>query len=76
MNTIKKFLLIAAMLVAMSSCKDSEDVNDTSEYKYYLEIQSQVRLHLSENAEDENGMVNPLFDRLSRTIYYMKQAVV
>ncbi len=68
--------LLSVMIAIASSCKDGEDVNDTSEYKYYLEIQSQVRLHLSENAEDENGMVNPLFDRLSRTIYYMKQAVV
>ncbi len=76
MNTIKKYLLIAAMLVAMSSCKDSEDVNTSSDYYYYLDIQTEVRLHLSENAEDEKGMATSTeLDRLSRTVYHMQQAV-
>ena len=70
------WMILPVMVMIVASCGDKEDVHGTGEYKYYLEIQSQVRLHLSENAEDENGMVNPLFDRLSRTIYYMKQAVV
>ena len=77
MNTIKKFIwLIAIVMVFMSSCQDKEDVYDTGEYRYYLTIQTQVRLHLSDNAEDEDGMVNTEFDRLSRTIYHMQQAVV
>ena len=77
MNTINKFIwLIAIVMVFMSSCQDKEDVYDTGEYRYYLTIQTQVRLHLSDNAEDEDGMVNTEFDRLSRTIYHMQQAVV
>ena len=55
--------LLSVMIAIASSCKDGEDVNDTSEYKYYLEIQSQVRLHLSKNTEDENEIDNQLFDR-------------
>ena len=54
-----------------TSCKDNEDVYN-GEYTYYLSIQSEVMLHLSDNAEDESGMVNPVFDRLSRTVYFMK----
>ena len=78
MNAIKNFIwLVAILMVAMSSCKDKEEVYDTGEYKYYLEIQTEVRLHFSDNAEDEKGMaVSPEIDRLSRTIYYMQQAVV
>ena len=78
MKTIKVFIwLIAVLLVALFSCKDSEEVYDTGDYKYYLTIQSQVRLHLADNAEDESGMaVSPEIDRLSRTIFYMQQSVV
>lgn len=77
MNTIKKFWLIAVLMLIASSCKDSEDVFDTGDYKYYLTIQSQIRLHLADNAEDESGMaVSPEIDRLSRTIFYMQQAVL
>lgn len=66
---------LALLIVLLSSCQEREEVYDTGEYKYYLEIQSEVRLHLSDNAEDEEGMVSPVLDRLSRTIYYMQQAV-
>ena len=77
MKTIKLLWLIAVVMLVASSCKDSEDVNGTGEYKYYLEIQSEVRLHIADNAEDESGMaVSPEIDRLSRTIYYMQQAVL
>ena len=68
-------MLFALSLVLFSSCKDSED-EFVGDYKYYLTIESQVRLHLADNAEDEKGMaVNPVIDRLSRTIYFMKEAV-
>ena len=76
MNTINKFIwLIALVTVVMSSCQDKEEVYDTGDYKYYLTIQTvttQVRLSMTDDAEDEN----PAYDRLSRTIYHMKQAVV
>lgn len=77
MNTIKKLMwLIAITMLVIPSCKDNENEPD-GQIKYYLIIQSQVMLHLSEDAQDENGMaVNPEIDRLSRTIYFMKQAVV
>lgn len=68
--------LIAIVMVLLPSCKEDEEIYDTGEYEYYLEIQSEVRLHLADNAEDESGMaVSPEMDRLSRTIFYMQQAV-
>ena len=77
MNTIKKYMwLIAIVLIFLPSCKDSDDVDDGSDYIYYLNIQSQVMLNLSDNAGDETGMAtNSQVDRLSNTIYCMKQAV-
>ena len=66
--------LIVILMMIGTSCKDNEEVYN-GEYTYYLSIQSEVMLHLSDNAEDESGMVNPVFDRLSRTVYFMKQAV-
>ena len=79
-NPMKSFNYLIGILAVMlmaSSCKNSEDVIDTGEYKYYLEIQTEVRLHIADNAEDESGMaVSPEIDRLSRTIYYMQQAVL
>ena len=77
MNTIKKYMwLIVIVMVFFPSCKDGDDVDDGSDYIYYLNIQSQVMLRLSEDAQDETGMApNSQMDRLSRTIYYMKQAV-
>ena len=63
------------MLIA-SSCKDSEDVSGGDDYYYYLDIQTEVRLHLSDAAdEEETGMVSPVVDHLSRTIYHMQKAV-
>ena len=78
MSKFKNILwLIAVVALIAPSCKDGEDVYDTGDYKYYLTIQSQVRLHLADNAEDESGMaVSPEIDRLSRTIFYMQQAVL
>ena len=77
---MKKYeLLICIMAVVMliaSSCKDSEDVKSGDDYYYYLDIQTEVRLHLSDAAdEDESGTVSPVVDRLSRTIYHMQKAV-
>lgn len=63
------------MLIA-SSCKDSEDVSGCDDYYYYLDIQTEVRLHLSDAAdEEETGVVSPVVDHLSRTIYHMQKAV-
>ena len=68
--------LIAIMMVVLPSCKDNEDVYGSGDYYYYLEIQTELRLHLSENAEDEKGKASSTeLDRLARTIYHMRQAV-
>ena len=77
MNTIKRFLwLFAIVIIVAPSCKDNEDVHGSSDYTYYLDIQTDVRLHLREAAqEDESGMVSPTLDNLSRTIYHMQKAV-
>ena len=77
MKAIKKlFWLIALVMLVVPSCKDNEDVNGTSEYYYYLDIQTDLRLHLSEAAdEEESGTVSPVVDSLSRTIYRMQKAV-
>ena len=77
MKNYKSFMwLMAAMLVALSSCKDSEDVNGSDDYYYYLDIQPEVQLNLNDAAdEDENEEVSPLVDCLSRTVYRMQKAV-
>lgn len=77
MKNYKSFMwLMAAMLVALSSCKDSEDVNGSDDYYYYLDIQPEVQLNLNDAAdEDRSGEVSPLVDCLSRTVYRMQKAV-
>ena len=75
MKTFKMILSLLVTVVMVTSCGDKEEVYDTGDYKYYLTIQTvntQVRLSMTDDAEDEN----PAYDRLSRTIYHMKQAVV
>ena len=69
-------IVLFALMLVLSSCKDGEDVNGNDDYYFYLDIQTDVRLHLREAAdEDDNGVVNPTLDGLSRTIYHMQKAV-
>lgn len=77
MNITKKYMwLMAILMVALSSCKDSEDVNGSDNYHYYLDIQSAVQLNLNDAAdEDASGEVSPLVDCLSRTVYRMQKTV-
>ena len=76
MNAIKNFIwLVAILMVAMPSCKDKEDVYDSSDYYYYLDIQSEVRLNLKEVDESQGTMSNSDFDLLSKTVLFMQQAV-
>lgn len=64
------------MIVSLLSCKDSDYVYGSSDYYYYLDIQTEVRLHLADAAdEEESGMVSPVVDHLSKTIYRMQKAV-
>ena len=74
MNTIKKYLwLLAIVMLVAPSCGDKEDVAGSDDYSFYLDIQTDVRLHLREAADEaESGMVNPTLDGLSRTVCYVK----
>jgi len=76
MKNYKSFMwLMATMLVVMSSCKDSEDVNGSDDYYYYLDIQSEVTLNLKEADESQGTMSNSDYDLLSKTVMFMQQAV-
>ena len=73
---IRVFWLIAVAIFIAPSCKDNEEVYGSDDYYYYLDIETELRLHLSENAEDEKGKATSTeLDRLSRTVYYMRKAV-
>ena len=70
------WMILPVMVMMVASCGDKEDVYDSDDYFYYLDIKSEVRLYLNDAAdEDESGMVNPMVDHLSRTIYHMQEAV-
>ena len=60
MNTINKlFWLIAIVVFVASSCKDSEEVT-SSDYYYYLDIETEVRLNLTEKAAYIQGLAEGL----------------
>ena len=46
------------LMVALSSCKDSEDVNGSDDYYYYLDIQSAVQLNLNDAADEDASAVD------------------
>ena len=75
MTTFSLLLLMATMLVVMSSCKDSEEVNGSDGYFYYLDIESEVRLNFKEADESQGTMTDSDYDLLSRTVMHMQQAV-
>lgn len=79
MKTFTRVLwLAAALMFIASSCKDSDDVYGSGNYYYYLDIETEVRLQLSENNVDENGepqSTDSEYDRLSRTVRFMRDAV-
>ncbi len=75
MSTIKKFWLIAVVMLIAFSCKNSEDVNGSDDYYYYLDIQSEVRLNFKEADENQGTMTDSDYDLLSRTVMHMQQAV-
>ena len=76
MNNRNSLLFLIVILMMMgTSCKDNEDVYN-GEYTYYLSIQSEVMLHLTDDDDAASGMNSEsTADRLSSTIYFMKQAV-
>lgn len=62
------------MLVTLTSCQSSEDEPDAS-YKYYMRIQSQVALDLSDNAEENGTLVGGQVSVISRTVSRMRKVM-
>ena len=57
MKTITRvFWLIAIVMLLAPSCNDKDDEPDAT-WNYYMLIQSQVELELSDNAEEEGTLV-------------------
>ena len=75
MTTFKMLLLLMATVVIVSSCGDKEDVYDSDDYFYYLDIESEVRLNYKEADESQGTMTDSDYDLLSRTVMHMQQAV-
>lgn len=78
MKRYNLFLFIFAFLMVMgmlTSCGDKEDTTGNSDYYYYLDIETEVRLNLKERDESQGTMSNSDYDLLSRTVMHMLQAV-
>ena len=75
MKTFIMFLLLLATIVMIPSCGDNDDVYDSNDYYYYLNIQSEVRLNLKEVDENQGTMSNSDYDLLSKTVLFMQKAV-
>lgn len=60
METHKRmFWFVTIVLTLITSCKSSDDEPDAA-YKYYMRIQSQVALDLSDNAEENGTLVETI----------------
>jgi len=77
LSTVHKtyLLLLLISLVMVTSCGDKEEVTDSSDYYYYLDIQSEVRLNFKEADEEQGTMSEKDYDLLSKTVMFMRQAV-
>ena len=75
MTTFKVFLVLLVTVVTVTSCKDSEDVNGSDNYYYYLDIETEVRLNFKEADEEQGTMTDSKYDLLSRTVLFMQKAV-
>ena len=75
METYKRiFWLMTVMILAVTSCNDKDDEPDAV-YNYYMLIQSQVGLELSDNAEEEGSLVGGQVRVISRTVSRMRQVM-
>lgn len=75
METCKRlFWLVAAMIVLVTSCGDKND-EPNAVYNYYMLIQSEVTLELSDNAEEEGTLVGGQVSVISRTVSKMRSVV-
>ena len=75
MKTYKKLLwFIAAAMMIFFSCNEKDDEPDAV-WNYYMLIQSQVELELSDNAEEEGTLVGGQVNVISRTVSRMRQVM-
>ena len=61
-------------ILTMACCKDGHD-EPNALYNYYMTIQSQVALDLSENSEDEGTLVGGQASVISRTVSRMRNVM-
>ena len=45
------WMILPVMVMMVASCGDKEDVYDSDDYFYYLDIKSEVRLYLNDAAD-------------------------
>ena len=74
MTTFKMFLLLLVTVVIVSSCGDKSD-EPGAVYNYYMLIQSQVELELSNNAEEDGTLVGGQVSVISRTVSRMRNVM-
>ena len=75
MKTFRNYLwLFSVMMVMITSCKDKGDEPDAL-FNYYMTIQSQVELELSDNAEEEGTLVGGQVSVISRTVSRMQMVM-
>lgn len=75
METCKRmFWLITVVMVIFPSCGDKNDEPDAL-YNYYMLIQSEVELELSDNAEEDGTLVGGQMSVISRTVSRMRNVM-
>ena len=73
-TTFKVFSLLMVAIFMVASCGDKKD-EPNAVYNYYMLIQSQVALDLSDDAEGEGTMVGGQVSVISRTVARMKNVM-
>ncbi len=73
MKTTRPFIraILFLSILTMACCKDGHD-EPNALYNYYMTIQSQVELELSDNAEEEGTLVGGQASVISRTVSRMR----
>ena len=76
MKTTRPFIraILFLSILTMACCKDGHD-EPNALYNYYMTIQSQVELELSDNAEEEGTLVGGQVSVISRTVSRMRNVM-
>jgi hypothetical protein len=74
MTKFKMFLSLLVTVAMVASCGDKSDEPGVV-YNYYMLIQSQVELELSDNAEEEGTLVGGQVSVISRTVSRMRNVM-